>query len=107
MLNGNVSYNFISTGKGVPFLLLGYGIANTIPFFNVPFTKTNFRIDVLNIGGGIKIFLQEDIAVRLEYRFQKFTGQGEMYNYNYSYYTSTQKVDTRINTVQFGFSIFL
>ena len=68
ILNGNVSYNFISEGKGVPFILIGYGLANTVPFFNVPTTKTDFRVDVLNAGGGVKAFLKEDIAVRIEYR---------------------------------------
>ncbi|MFA6598135.1 MAG: outer membrane beta-barrel protein [Ignavibacteriaceae bacterium] len=105
MLNGNVSYNFIARGKTVPFLLIGYGLANTVPFFNVPMTRTDFNVGVLNIGMGVKIFLKEDIALRIEYRYQKYSGQGE--TVSYGYYSYTQKVDTRINSVQFGFSIFL
>ena len=105
MLNGNISYNFISGGKGVPFLLIGYGLANTVPVFNVPAIKTDFKVDVLNVGGGVKAFLREDIAIRFEYRYQKFSGQGE--TSIYSYYSYTQKIDTRIHTVQFGLSILL
>ncbi len=105
MLNGNISYNFISAGKGVPFLLLGYGIANTFPFFNVPFTRTDFMVGVLNIGGGVKVFIRDDIALRIEYRFQRFSGQGE--TTSFGAYSFSQKVDTRIHTVEFGFSILL
>lgn len=78
VLNGFVSYNFLSEGQGVPFLLVGYGIANTVPFFNLPRNNTNFMVDVLNAGGGLKLFVKEDIAVRIEYRFQRFTGESGM-----------------------------
>ncbi len=105
MVNGNVSYNFLTQGKGVPFLLVGYGLANTVPVFNVPSIRTDFRVDVLNLGGGMKVFLSEDIALRLEYRYQKFTGQGVIVNYDF--FLSTQKVDTRIHIVQFGISVLL
>ena len=104
MLNGNVSYNFISEGKAVPFLLAGYGLANTVPFFNVPLTRIGFSVDVLNLGGGVKAFLREDIAIRFEYRFQKFSGQRQS---TYSGFSFTQKVDMRIHTVQFGLSVLL
>jgi len=105
MLNGNVSYNFISENKTTPFLLLGYGLANTVPYFGVPMMRSEFKVGVLNIGLGVKIFLKEDIAIRVEYRFQKFYGENETTAYyGYSY---TQKVDTRIHSVQFGLSILL
>jgi hypothetical protein len=105
VMSGNISYNFISHGKGVPFILVGYGIANTIPMFGVPFSPTGFRIDVLNAGAGVKAYLMEDVALRLEYRFQKFMGDGA--SINYGYYSVSQHVDTRIHTVQFGFSVLL
>jgi opacity protein-like surface antigen len=104
MLNGNISYNFISKGKTVPFLLAGYGLANTVPLFNIPLIRTDFTVGVLNLGFGIKSFLKDDIAIRVEYRFQKFSGQKETTD---SYYSYSQKVDTRIHTVQFGISILL
>ena len=105
ILNGNVSYNFISGKRGVPFVLVGYGIANTIPFLGVPFTRTSFAIKVLNVGAGLKVFLKEDVALRVEYRFQTFTGEGE--ESSYGYYSYSHKVDIEVHTVQFGLSVLL
>lgn len=105
LLNGNISYNFISAGKSVPFVLLGYGIANTVPLFNVPFLSTDFGVGVLNAGAGVKIFLKENIALRVEYRYQKFSGEGS--TGIIGFFTYTQRVDTRIHTVQFGLSVLL
>lgn len=105
VLNGNVSYNFLSVGKGIPFLLVGYGLANTVPIFNVPIGKTGFTVGVLNVGGGVKAFLHEDIAIRIEYRYQNFSGEGEKLNFGgFSY---TQKTDISIHTAQFGLSVLL
>jgi hypothetical protein len=105
VINANVSYNFISSKKGVPFLLIGYGRANTVPFFNVPLMLTHFGVGVVNLGAGLKVYLSEDIALRIEYRFQKFYGQGE--TTSYGSFSFTEKVDTRIHMVQFGLSVLL
>jgi hypothetical protein len=105
VLNANVSYNFVSSNKGVPFVLVGYGRANTVPFFNVPMTRTTFGVDVFNLGAGVKIYMGEDIALRVEYRFQKFYGQGN--TTLYGLYSFSEKVDTRLHIVQFGFSVLL
>jgi hypothetical protein len=104
MLNGNISYNFISENKGVPFLLVGYGVSNTVPMFNVPMLIMDFSVGVLNFGGGVKIFVTEDVALRVEYRYQSFNGEEKTYSGSYSY---TQKIDIRSHTVQFGFSFLL
>jgi Outer membrane protein beta-barrel domain len=105
MFNGNVCYNFISQGKGVPFILIGYGISNTVPFFNVPFTRTSFSIGVFNLGAGVKAYMNEDVALRLEYRYQRFSSRGTTTTYgDYSY---SQEVNTRIHTIQFGLSVLL
>ncbi len=105
VLNGNISYNFLTAGKTVPFILAGYGLANTVPFFGVPLLRTDFAVGVLNLGGGVKAFVREDIAVRVEYRYQTFSGEGETtISSSYSY---THKVDVRMHTVQFGISILL
>jgi hypothetical protein len=105
VINANISYNFISSKKGVPFLLIGYGRANTVPFFNVPMMHADFGVGVVNIGAGVKVYLSEDIALRIEYRFQNFYGEGETTGpASFSY---TEKVDTRIHMVQFGLSVLL
>ncbi len=101
-VNGLASYNFISEKGTIPFVLVGYGIANTVPFFNVPFIGTSFRVGVLNLGFGIKARLSEDVWLRIEYRYQRYSGTGSVNPYiGYSY---TQSIDSRINTVQFGLS---
>jgi len=109
VLNGNVSYNFVGEGKAVPFLLLGYGIANTVPLFNIPTTKVEYSVGVLNVGAGVKAFLTEDIALRFEYRYQNFSGDGGTTNYSFSgySYSITRKIDVRLHTVQFGLSVLL
>lgn len=104
MLNANVSYNVLSLGKGVPFLLIGYGVANTVPMFNVPFGRYDFSMGVFNIGAGVKAFVTQDIALRIEYRYQSFSGE---HSTDYGPFSYTSKVETRIHSVQFGFSVLL
>jgi opacity protein-like surface antigen len=105
MINGNIAYNFSAGPNGVPFLLAGYGVSNTVPVFDVPVTKTAFAVGVLNLGAGMKIFLNDEVAFRVEYRFQNFSGEGDAVAYpGYSY---TPKVDYTVHTAQFGFSILL
>jgi hypothetical protein len=105
MLNGNIGYNFISGKRVVPFILVGYGMANTVPFLGVPVTRTGFMVNVLNAGGGLKVFIHDDVALRLEYRYQAFTGEGEVSNYGY--YAYSHKVEAYVHSVQFGFSVLL
>ena len=52
----------------------------------------------------MKIYLTEDVALRLEYRYQKYTGHGEESDGFYSY---SESVDSRIHTLQFGLSVLL
>ncbi len=100
MLNGNLVYNFPGAQNSVPFLLAGYGIANSIPFFNVPFYSLKMMVGVLNLGVGMKFFLAENVALRAEYRFQSFTGEDQTQSYlGYSY---TQKTEARLHSFQFG-----
>jgi len=73
--------------------------------FNVPFLSTDFGVGVLNAGVGAKTFLRENIALRVEYRYQKFSGEGSTGSDGFS--TFTQRIDTRIHTVQFGLSVLL
>jgi len=103
-INGNLCYNFNRSTQTIPFILVGYGIANTTPFLNVPFDKIDFSVGVLNLGIGIKSYVSSDVAVRVEYRFQKYSGQGEENYYGYSY---TNTLSESVHTVQIGFCILL
>ena len=104
ILNGNVSYNFTSSGKAVPFLLIGYGAANEVPFLQLPSLRTGSWIGVLNVGAGVKGYLSKDVALRLEYRYQQFSGMAQE---NLADYSSQAKINHEINTLQFGFSVLL
>lgn len=105
MVNANVSYNFRTSGKSVPFLLVGYGFSNTFPIFNLPVTRTDFTIGVANAGAGVKIFIADDVAVRLEYRFQYFSGEGDRQFFgSFSY---QNKLEVRMHTVQVGLAVLL
>lgn len=104
MLNGNIAYNFLNEGRGVPFLLVGYGITNALSLFNVSLLAYGFSAGVLNIGGGVKTFVADNVAVRLEYRFQKFSGDKSQ---TFGSFTVQQKVDTQMHTIQAGFSVLL
>jgi opacity protein-like surface antigen len=106
VLNANVAYNFAGGSNGVPFFLAGYGYANTVPVFGIPATSPDYGLGVLNLGAGMKIFLAEVVAVRLEYRFQQYSGSGETQYYG-SGYSSTPETDMTFHIVQFGFSVLL
>ncbi len=100
MVNANISYNFRTHGKSTPFLLIGYGLANTVPAFGVPMFWSDFSIGVLNIGAGAKIFVTDDIAIRLEYRYQHFSGESDTQFFGSVPYT--QSINAQMHTVQFG-----
>ena len=105
MLNGNIAYNFLTAGKTVPFLLVGYGIANTVPIFNLPITDVGFSVGVLNVGAGTKIFIAENVAVRTEYRYQRFSGAQE--SVFFGTFQFKREVTVRIHSVQVGLSVLL
>lgn len=104
MVSGNLVYNFWGNLKAVPFLLAGYGVANTIPIYNVPIYAMGSVVGVLNLGFGIKSFISDNIALRGEYRFQRFSGQQKTYSY-YDYSTYSEKLTARIHSFQFGIVI--
>ena len=104
VFSGNVVYNFLQAGKGVPFILVGYGVANSVPLFGLPVVTPGFTVGVLNLGAGVKVYLLEDVALRIEYRYQNFSGEDRR---DYGFVSFTQKLDTRIHSVQFGLSVLL
>lgn len=105
MLNGNLAYNFkLPTGTASPFVLAGYGITNSFPIFNLLFQNYDTTIGVLNLGIGLKILVAKNVAVRIEYRYQKFTGEKTSTLFGY---TSTMNVDLTNHTVNVGFSVIL
>jgi hypothetical protein len=76
LLSGLFSYHFHRTGRVrdlSEFLLFGLGVTNTRPVStNVSFGGGGDIAAVLNLGAGAKLFLAEPVAIRLEYRFQRY-----------------------------------
>jgi opacity protein-like surface antigen len=88
ILSGNLAYNFNPTSpesKSVPFVLGGLGFSNTIMLFAPNAAWVGDKDEnwtVLNLGGGIKMFMSKPVALRLEYRFQKFLGDSDITYHN-------------------------
>jgi len=106
-LSGNLAYNFsIPQSRIIPFFLVGYGIGNAIPFFQRLFYRYSDKLDirVLNIGAGLKFFVAERIALRTEYRYQRYNQERTFSSGSFSY---TKKTTNNFHNIFFGFSIFL
>ncbi len=75
-LSGNLSYSY---GMGhnvfVPFVLVGYGAGNGLPFGQPLVRQGNYlsAVTFLNAGAGLKVMVIGGRAlVRVEYRYQAF-----------------------------------
>jgi len=68
-LNGNLSYNFNTSGRLKPFLLAGAGLGNGVAFGALVEGGTGIHATLLNFGGGVKYVLGTSGAIRLEYRY--------------------------------------
>lgn len=77
-LSGNLSYGYgMGYWPAVPFVLVGYGVGNGIPFYQPMPQESGLNsstgVSVLNIGGGVKgMALGGRALFRLEYRYQGF-----------------------------------
>jgi len=106
-LSGNLAYNFsIPQSHITPFVLVGYGTGNAIPFFQRLIFRSSdkLNISVLNIGAGLKFFVTERIALRTEYRYQRYNQER---TYGFGSFSFTTKTTTNFHNVFFGFSIFM
>lgn len=75
ILNANLLYNLpVAQGiKVVPFVLAGGGWANSVHLFNqINAGDVDRNHYILNLGLGTRYFLNSSVALRLEYRFQRF-----------------------------------
>jgi opacity protein-like surface antigen len=106
-VTGNISYTLHSPESRVaPFVLVGYGMGNTIPDAQraVVCTSDEFDVSVLNAGGGFKIFVGEATALRVEYRYQRCSKEESE---TFGPYTMTFRHTNNQHNVIFGFSFFL
>jgi opacity protein-like surface antigen len=72
IFRGNISYNFRASKKTFPFILAGGGVGNAVKMLTWA-ADTNETVTVLNFGAGIKQLVGESAAIRLEYRFSRYS----------------------------------
>jgi opacity protein-like surface antigen len=98
----NLAYNFRTSGQFMPFILAGGGYGNSSPIYNVA-PDMDMGITALNFGGGIKYLIGNSAAIRIEYRFTKYSGEKTETSWWGSY---TEEVDRKDNNIMVGISIF-
>lgn len=106
-LSGNLAYNFnFPKSRVTPFVLIGYGTGNAIPFFQQLLFRSSNELDIslLNLGAGVKFFFSERAALRTEYRFQRYRQEE---TFGSGAFQVTQKQINNFHNFFFGFSVFL
>jgi opacity protein-like surface antigen len=108
ILAANLLYNISlpDADQITPFLLAGLGWSNSAPLFN----QTNFGdagrdYTLLNLGLGMRFFLSNSSALRLEYRFQRFSTEEERWYFDG--YTGGYDPSVSYHNVLFGMALFL
>ena len=104
LLLGNLAYTLnIENSRFFPFLRAGYGITNSVQIpvnGNLSKLSGDMDIGVLNLGGGLKTLLTENILLRTEINYRKFSYSKEGTGYTYSMHISSI-------ALVFGFSVLL
>ncbi len=105
ILSCNLAVNAAPTGRNNPmfFLLAGIGFANTTLYLpNTPYPHTDGANPdlIVNAGIGLKVFAMENVALRVEYRYQRF------FDAFSSYYPEPGQDDISYHLFLVGFSIF-
>jgi opacity protein-like surface antigen len=106
-LGGNVAYTFTIPDSPVrPFAIAGYGIGNGIPQMQRLMGRTSGDLDipVLRVGGGLKVFLAQQVALKVEYRYERYSYESTTTYFNT---TSTYSRTWNFHNVLFGFAVFL
>jgi len=85
LYSGLLSYHFLNTSTQNPsakFILCGFGVTNTVPVsLSYSGGRRGDYAPVLNLGAGIKQFLADPVAIRIEYRYQKYMGDIDQSNH--------------------------
>lgn len=95
ILSMNVYYNFKLGQKFVPFVGGGAGFGNAMPYpqYGSIYGGSDIHTSTLDLAGGLKYLLSNSIAMRLEYRYNRYRWDtsGTIYHFN-------------INQVNLGFT---
>lgn len=112
-VGGNLLFEVPPAGERrvSPFVLAGYGVSNSIPVARMLFSRASDKLDIelLQAGGGLKIFATPSIAFRLEYRFQQYKREIDLSTYwpwSTMPFSEKLKETYTFNLIFFGTSIF-
>jgi hypothetical protein len=85
IFSGNLAYHLTPDKKAVPFILVGFGISNTLPVLHnvVVCGCEDETVKLFNAGVGVKVFVKKTIALRTEYRLNYFFDEGWHRTYHY------------------------
>jgi len=98
----NLAYNFKASEKVIPFVLAGGGYGNGDTAYKLVFER-DMGVTALNFGAGIKYLVGDSAALRIEYRFTKYSGEKTKSLFGGTY---TDKIDRTDNNIFVGISIF-
>jgi len=105
-LGANLAYTFdIPESRLKPFVIVGYGIGNATPLMQRLLGRSSDKLDipVLRAGGGLKVFVSKSVALKVEYRYERYTQERTTTYFNSSY---TSKSTASYHNLLFGFSVF-
>lgn len=100
LILANLAYNFKISEKDVVFILGGGGFGNSPQYFTVVHDY-NMDITAFNFGVGIKHLVSNSAAIRIEYRYTKYTGEFHSL-IDMTYY----ELDRTDSNIYMGISIF-
>ncbi len=106
-IGANAAYTFTLPESPVrPFVTAGFGTGNAIPIMQRLIDRSSGKLDipVFRIGGGAKTFITKNIAVKVEYRYERYSHEDSYSGFGYS---STSKIVAHHHNVLVGFSVFL
>lgn len=111
-LSANAAYHFTQINKRVvPFVLAGMGVGNGLPVMNLlpaGYPSNKFDVTLFTVGAGVKYPLSEKIALRLEYRYQRYKMDYHLGLYeNDVYHRIPAKSILSENNLLIGFSVFV
>jgi len=106
-LSGNLAYNFNASEKAILFILAGVGYGNGVKLASWIWDQ-DMGVTLINVGAGVKWLVGDTAALRLEYRFSKYSGEKEeTYEYWGYSWTETEELDRTDHKFFIGLSVFL
>jgi len=100
LILANLSYNFKITKENIVFILGGGGFGNSPHYFTVVYDH-NINVKAYNFGIGLKHLVGNSAAIRIEYRYTKYSGE-EYRAIPMTYY----RIDRTVSNIYVGISIF-